>query len=683
MNTRPTPFLSAALLAATTLCGLAQTAFVHRIGGTLSASVDVDSDARRDLVLLDSATGILRLGTMDAAGAVSWTMKDTAVPGATGIAITPSININYPSLFLTSPAFNQVRIVHFDSTPDSIFAPPFAEPTLLAPYAAALSGSTNGVFTANATQSAAPSFSANPAWASVWSIGGFADIRQGNGFSFTPTAGIGAAFLKDVGGTASLHVQLGTTASSGTAVSLPGLHTSSRWTSRLYGSNATVFTWVPGTGAFVAIHPTSNPSAGVYQFGTSAFHTLPSPVDAIIPLETTDFHEFAVLHTNGTTGLYRFNPAAPALTPVLVQTLTATGGKPQALLPLGANAFALLRRELSGVESLQKFTWNGSSYIPSTLTIPPGLSSRPVYSNVLFFQREPFVDPDPAEVHRQRVGDWTVSVTTVGIAKQVATRTDQGPATGLSSGTTSSLVNNPAGAVFSLPSQIDANSSLHLFSGNTPGGVPSPQFSPAPGAQSEITPGGSLTVRIAVPAGATLYVQNGGGGFTVNATGSANLTIPGTVRAYARLGNAQSPISSATYTYLATGAPALPSVPDANNDNVSDAWASLTGATDPSADTDGDGILNYAEYLAGTDPASASSSPGSGPVPALTVGPGLGGTAVLTWNSTDPALLLERSANLGAWTVETKNIVRNGAVNQFVIPSATPATPRGYWRLRR
>ena len=104
------------------------------------------------------------------------------------------------------------------------------------------------------------------------------------------------------------------------------------------------------------------------------------------------------------------------------------------------------------------------------------------------------------------------------------------------------------------------------------------------------------------------------------------------------MGNVQTPITSATYSHLSAGATSLPAIPHQNGDNISDASASLTGATNPSADTDGDLIFKYTEYPARTGSSFAISTPGSGPVPDLNVAPGPNGTAILSWSTNDPAV---------------------------------------------
>ena len=70
-------------------------------------------------------------------------------------------------------------------------------------------------------------------------------------------------------------------------------------------------------------------------------------------------------------------------------------------------------------------------------------------------------------------------------------------------------------------------------------------------------------------------------------------------------------------------------------------------------------------------------------MPDLSVAPGPGGSAILSWASSDPAVVLQHSPTLGNWSVETRNITKTNDVNRFTLPAPTALLPRGYWRLRR
>jgi 1,4-alpha-glucan branching enzyme len=65
----------------------------------------------------------------------------------------------------------------------------------------------------------------------------------------------------------------------------------------------------------------------------------------------------------------------------------------------------------------------------------------------------------------------------------------------------------------------------------------------------------------------------------------------------------RAPITIAPYSAIVfTRSPAAPTVEDADQDGLPDIWENITGAHDPAADEDGDGLDNLREFLSGLDP---------------------------------------------------------------------------------
>ena len=121
--------------------------------------------------------------------------------------------------------------------------------------------------------------------------------------------------------------------------------------------------------------------------------------------------------------------------------------------------------------------------------------------------------------------------------------------------------------------------------------------------------------------------------------------------------------------FLAAALPGRAVIVDLNSDGVSDIWALKYGvsAFSPTADSDGDGIKDAAEAVAGTDPFSANST--------LKIsGIVLDGTGL---HFTFPTLLgkgyvLQKSASLATpvWTVANALVMGNGGDLMVTIPAA-------------
>ena len=116
---------------------------------------------------------------------------------------------------------------------------------------------------------------------------------------------------------------------------------------------------------------------------------------------------------------------------------------------------------------------------------------------------------------------------------------------------------------------------------------------------------------------------------------------------------------------------------DTDGDNLPDWWEDLHfGSADFTTgpeDSDHDGISNYAEYLAGTDPLIGE--------PLFRVS-GVGRTAqglLLSFATVAGRTYhVQESADLLRWTSRPENVIGDGNAAQFTVPFAADGSPRFY-----
>src|SRR5581483_8963458 len=104
---------------------------------------------------------------------------------------------------------------------------------------------------------------------------------------------------------------------------------------------------------------------------------------------------------------------------------------------------------------------------------------------------------------------------------------------------------------------------------------------------------------------------------------------------------------------------ASPPMVDLNGNGMSDVWELIfgAGAVSPTADSDGDGIINRLEAIAGTNPFDSNSAPRI-----VSVSPA-GGMVMVTMQALlGKQYTLESSTNFGAtsWVAETNVVARDG-----------------------
>src|SRR5437762_10872032 len=78
----------------------------------LQADGDFDGDGRRDLIIVDKATGNYRIAYQTAPGVYSWVAaRASGVPNATGLGIGRLNSLGFDSLAITGPDANRVNII--------------------------------------------------------------------------------------------------------------------------------------------------------------------------------------------------------------------------------------------------------------------------------------------------------------------------------------------------------------------------------------------------------------------------------------------------------------------------------------------------------------------------------------------------------------------------------------------
>jgi hypothetical protein len=461
-----------------------------------------------------------------------------------------------------------------------------------------------------------------------------------------------------------------------------------------------VFSWTRGN-TTLRFRTLSTPAVGIVTFGTESTYTMPMSIaQASLITRAGDAPLVAVSLDHGSVvKLYDFD----GTTLTLKNSLTPPGGrKASGLIPWGnSDGFAMLTRAGLTGPSTQVTRYQpdvNGDYVPvDTDGLPP--VARRASGNVFAWHGHPLLNDDATLLGARRAGDWTTSVNN-GPTLEAVGETYVSREAGLGSAATLQVGVEPVTTSHRTVNQLSATLSSYLFDGALDASAISAKVSPQGGRFAASTlnvtftwsGSGFLAGFYKINNGAWTAAGspgNGGGSFTIPLSGTSTLQLMAQESSTFGV-----PRKSRLITQVYTLG-ALPETPmsgvDADGDGLIDEWEKLFGITEPTGDADGDGVSNFAEHNAGTDPQNAQSTFTPPPtLPELTIGvvpQGEGGAYCIcaTWPTNDPSVRLETSTSLGAtavWTVVTTSISVAG--DQYVFTTLpTPGESARFFRLAR
>ena len=121
--------LLGALALGASLLGSSGASFVYETDSELQSDGDFNGDGRRDLLIVDRATGSYRIGYQLSPGVYTWSSaRASGIANATGLGIGKLDSMTYDSIALTGPDANRINIIDATNTaltiqPSSVFLP--------------------------------------------------------------------------------------------------------------------------------------------------------------------------------------------------------------------------------------------------------------------------------------------------------------------------------------------------------------------------------------------------------------------------------------------------------------------------------------------------------------------------------------------------------------------------------
>ncbi len=413
-----------------------------------------------------------------------------------------------------------------------------------------------------------------------------------------------------------------------------GLDPGARYIAGRFGNSGfqNFVTYVPGESSFqsVAEHgsvPSDLPTAGLSfdpptnwpaDFPLGSAYAIPST------LFTSDDWLLLISQDGSAAELLDFSPENG---PSLRESFTAPPGSSfTAAIPQSEGNFIILNGTGGHSTGWQRAAYNGSTHVLSASRPLPGIRLSSAVATLFTYTAEPWVNPDATLFSLGRIGSWTTSA----MAGSVGFLNDLGVPNGLG---------NPGSAYFFyyqgnfvLPSQIRADVSLATLGTALNSTRNRLFFSPPAGQyqQPTTTGGAPAPFKISIQSddltSLVIHFRINGGAWQTYSPDAVppvvpSLTSSGSLEAFAQdmFYGGYSPVVQGNYLLGPLSALQTAAFVDANGDGIDDNWAKMFGVAAAGDDVDGDGRTALQEYLDGTDPNDASSHAGAAATPPVLV----------------------------------------------------------------
>ncbi len=477
----------------------ATAATVSETATELLASGDCNGDGRLDAIVLDKATGNVRVGYQAANGTLAWAAPvPTRVPHASSMAVGGFLQASRDAIAVTSPNFNRVHLIDLSTpgvvTTPIVIHPPHADLSMMValenPYGTAIPGQ-NTDWLATGTHDPGLTLLDLLTYSILDGQAFFQDQIASEGTLESATqfqrsnndVTLLAAMRRGSNDTFLAYAYTNTSTPMLTRTLLPAgtEFVAGRFYNQTY---AQVLFYVPGE-SNVTVQALMNSGSGI-GFGAPMVTSFPSAVEKIYYFDEGTNGVAIIRFGDGVVSGLRPPSTGGTLQVAYGLGLGASGNVVNGAVPLGIGRFALLTGVSNTFSSAQAqiFTKNNTGYVQSSTSTLSAPSTAATRANVWLFTTEPFVNARAGFIASLNGGEWTTALSGLPGTVRVRAEVDQGTTTGLGGAITNTLGAPPSGTVFGLANQYHPAISLFSYSAPRAADPSRINISPAPGAYS-------------------------------------------------------------------------------------------------------------------------------------------------------------------------------------------------------